>query len=388
MSEDKVSAVVIDNGSGECKAGFAGDESPCSAFPSIIGRPIGINKLELCDHYVGDEAQRRRGLLDTNHPIVRGAVTNWDDMESIWQYILQTELYEKYDSEPRPDQRPILVTTTPLNPKEDREKLTEIMFEKFEVPALYVCPAAVLSLYSSGRTTGIVTDSGHGVSQTLAVYEGYPIPESISQVNLSGCDIDHHLKMTLIKKRGYSFAHSIETEIIHAIKENLCYVALDYDKETQTACENKSLQRCYRLPDGEMITLNSERFQCAEGFFQPNIIGTNATDTDARFGIHEIIVNSVKKCDDSMHKDLLANIVLSGGSTKFPGFTDRMVKELKPLLPPSVAFKVINPQERHQSWIGGSVLASLSTFEKMWIRQHEYDESGPSIVHRKCIGFL
>ncbi|RKP10874.1 actin-related protein [Thamnocephalis sphaerospora] len=363
--------VVIDNGSGTIKAGFAGEEQPKCFFPSYVGRPkhqrIMANAVE-GDNFIGRRVEELRGLLKIKYPLEHGIVTDWDDMERIWQHVYSEEL--KTLSE----EHPVLLTEAPLNPRQNREQAAQIFFETFNVPAFYTSIQAVLSLYASGRTTGIVLDSGDGVTHAVPVYEGFSMPHAIQRVDLAGRDVTDHLQL-MLRKAGYQFHTTAEREIVRTIKEQTCYVALNAAKEEKDIVTKYA---DFRLPDGNVIKIGPERFRAPEILFNPELIGEEYP------GIHQTVVSSISRVDLDLRKSLFANVILSGGSTLCSGFGDRLLNEIKRLTVKDVKIKIFAPPERkYSTWIGGSILASLGTFRKMWISSEEYSED-PDIIHKKA----
>eukprot|EP00727_Mastigamoeba_balamuthi_P011467 m51a1_g6943 putative actin (466) ;mRNA; r:245990-247460 len=388
--------IIIDNGSGAIKAGFAGDEAPRCVFPSVVGRPRHAEVMAGSEHqdaYIGHDAQRRRGVLTLKYPVEHGIVTDWDDMERVWEHTFRKELKVE------PEEHPVLLTEAPLNPRHNRQKMAEVMFETFGVPALYVSVQAVLALYASGRTTGIVLDAGDGVCHTVPVYEGFALPHAVMRLDVAGRDLTELLQRTLTE-RGFSFTTTAEREIVRDIKEKLCYVSADFEKELSEYEQRPSMTQDYTLPDGQTISVGNERIvssplsversrearapsplqRCSEALFRPSLLGVEAP------GIHEMLYNSIMKCDVDLRRDLFSGIVLSGGTSMLPGLPSRLQTELETLCTRKVPVMISAPQNRRFSvWVGGSILASLDSFRDAWVSHDEYMESGPCVVHRKCI---
>lgn len=228
------------------KAGFADDEHPCAVFSSIIGYPkvanqmVGASNSKSC--FIGDEAQQKRGVCTIKYPIAHGIIEDWDDMKKIWTHTFYNELRTP------PNENPVLLTEAPLNPKVNRELMCRIMFEDFDVPAMYIQIQAVLSLYAAGRTTGIVVDSGDGVTHTVPIFEGYQIPHAIDKILLAGRDLTQFLAR-ILKDDNYNFETSAEKESVRDMKEKCCYVADDYEAEVKKAAEDSGLAKSYTLPD-------------------------------------------------------------------------------------------------------------------------------------------
>jgi len=326
------------------------------------------------DYFVGQQAEEKRGILILKYPIEHGIVEDWEDMEKIWDHTFTNEL--RVASE---DQN-CMLTEAPMNPKVNREKMTSIMFDTFNVPGLYIAIQAVLSLYSAGKFTGIVCDSGDGVTHLVPIFDGYALPHSILRINMAGRDLTDYL-LKILSERGLHLTTSAEREIVKDIKEKLCYVALDFDEELNASKTGSSKEANYEMPDGNVITIGSERFRCPEVLFKPSLMGKEFG------GVHEQTYQSIMKSDVDVRKDLYQNIILSGGTTLYAGLPERLTKEVQKLAPQAIKslVKVIAvPERKYCVWIGGSILSSISTFGTMWITKEEYQDAGPTIVHRKC----
>lgn len=354
-SEDELPGIVLDSGSGSIHAGFAGDDAPRVTIPTTVARLGDSIKI-------GETTQSHEGQI--TYPMERGVVQKWDDMERIWHHVFHHELGVEIE------EHNVLLTEPPRNPKTNKEKMAEIMFESFVVPSMHVQNDGVLSCYSAGRTGAIVLCIGHGVTSVMPICEGYLFPTAIRRQNIGGVDLDEYMGR-LLMERGDRFKLSGGDP--RDCKEKMCYVAPDLED-----CDCKS--KDYQLPDGKVIAVTDERIQCPEALFHPKMMGKGAQ------GIHELVYESIVKCTIDTRAHFYGNVVLSGGCTMFEGLSDRLEQELNELAPDSANVKVIAPPERRiQAWIGGSIVASLSSFQDRWITRAEYEEQGKHIWHNKNV---
>ncbi|KAJ5071049.1 actin-7-related [Anaeramoeba ignava] len=364
-------AIIMDNGSFEIRTGFAGDDAPKVITRNIVGNLINetnlndINKTE----YIGNETQSKREILNLTYPIQRGIIQDWDNMEKIWNYIFTSQL--KVD----PKNHPFMMNDIPFSSKSSKEKICQIMFETFDFPSFYMKNSTNLALYSSGRVTGIVFDIGHGITSLEPIYEGHEITQGFDKYNISGIDVTDYL-IKLVENQGYSFKTSNEIEIAREIKEKLCFCSLNYEEELKG--NQNELEKEYELKNGDIITISEERMKCCECLFNPKLIGVDLE------GIHKLIYNSIMECDIDLRKDLFENIVLSGGTTLIPNFNERLKKEIELLAPKQTKIHIVSvPERKFLTWIGGSILGSLTAYKNMWIPKEDYEEYGPSIVDRR-----
>lgn len=414
-----VQALVLDPGSTMMKAGFAGDDAPRAVFPSIVGHPrypacmTGIGPKT---NYVGDEAQSRRGTLTLRCPIKRGCVDDWDEMEMVVHHTFYNELSVA------PEEHPVLVIDSVCKSKANREKMCQIMFESFNVPAMAMELQEVAAMYSVGNLHGLSVNLGGGNTSIVPLYEGYAITSAIETMNLCGSDITEYLAK-LLAYGGNHFSTSAEMEIVRDIKEKLCYVASDFTSEFYSSRDRLSAFLCgslsrtgahshasdvafnvrqlitemvlkeekestcntvsqrYELPDGASIEVAAERFCAPEIYFLPALIGLED------FSLPQLCFNSILKSDTDIRKDLFARICIFGGSSMFPGISERLQTEILACTLSShknARIKILAlPERKYSAWVGGSIIASINP--ATWLEKEEYDEKGPGAIHSKFL---
>ncbi|XP_029453283.1 actin-like protein 7A [Rhinatrema bivittatum] len=364
-------AVVIDIGTGSCKAGYAGQSKPSYVISSTVGKPFqetvktGDNRKET---YIGQELANANIPLKRINPMRHGIVVDWECLQEIWEYIFLKKLKIP------PEEHAVLVSDPPLSPITNREKYVEMMFETFNMPAIHIAYQSRLSMYSYGKTTGLVVECGHGVSHVVPMYEGYTLPHISERVDHAGADITKYL-MELLNQSGSKFKEE-HFPLVEDIKHKCCYVASEIHYEM--GLPFREYLADYKLPDGQLLTIGKERFLCPEALFKPSIIGSN------QLGLHILTVNSLNKCDATMKRDMIKNVLLCGGTTMLEGFPQRFQKELTKLSPYEKPLVEVSPDRKYSVWTGGSILASLKSFQQLWVYRKEYDEQGPFIMYKKC----
>mmetsp|Transcript_46677 Transcript_46677/g.108783 ORF Transcript_46677/g.108783 Transcript_46677/m.108783 type:complete len:402 (-) Transcript_46677:128-1333(-) len=376
--------VIIDNGSGTCKAGLStkydiengsvpAHENPTTVFMQAIGKPRKSWKdswnKPTENYFCGDEILAHMDKLSILRPIEGGIIEDFEHMHLLWEH-----MYFNCLQVDDPTQHPVLLTEPPYNPKQNREKMVEIFFESFQVPCLNVSISGVLALQGQGRTTGLVLDSGEGVTYTLPVFDGYALPHCINRLDLAGRELNT-LMAKLLSQENIRLTTSVQQHAVRAMKEQLCYVSTDTTREIAEA-------KSFTLPDGSQLEVRDEQWRCPEALFNPSMVGLESA------GVAGLIWDSVQRCEIDLRKKLLATVVLSGGSTMFPHFTERLTKELKNYVPPAAHqdVRVVHSknQLKYSVWTGAQVLAGLRNLqEDQWMFYDDYNEHGAEYIHKK-----
>ena len=369
MAEEVASAIILDSGSGYCKAGLTADDVPKAVFPAIVGRmkiDMGNGDKE---KVVGREALEKKGLLNITKPTVRGFVRDWDALELVWQHCFQNEL--KVESA----DHPLLFGVYPDETKSFKERMALLFFEQFGVPGLYCAVHGLLALYGSGKTTGLVIDSGEDVTNIVPIQDGYMVTTAHGMIELGGSDINEYLQ-TLLKNKKII----LDIEDARKVKEARVYCANEFGKEHDSYKAGMVKHSVYELPDRTIIELGEEQIQAAEILFRPAILGKFDP------GVHEMISECLQKVDIELKRELFGNIILCGGTSLIQNYSNRLNRELVTISPNNIKVKIVAGSDRQfLAWNGGSLISSLATFQSMWITHAEYEENGPSIIHRKCL---
>lgn len=370
---EELQTIIIDNGSLFCKVGFSNESKPQSEFLSIFGHtkymPIVYDSSFKQDKYYGDEAWIRHQILVCRRLVSRGIIQYFDVMDEYMSYIFSKQL--KVD----PSKHPVLITETSLNPKESRERMAEILFEKFNVPSFCAGNDAVFSFYSSGKTTGIAFESGFGVSNSVPIIDGQPVRDSIMNIPIGGYDMSNYLNELKGKVSELNKIHFIQE--INETREKFAYVALNYEDEIHKDCQHLNLTLDSNHYGEPQITINKERFICGEILFKPEIVGLDCE------GIDKKIYQSILGCNPEFHDQLFSNIVLSGGTSMMKGLKERIEKEMICLSKNGQNVHVTSNQyNKYSAWTGASMFSTTPSSKKSFISYDEYNEAGVQIVHQ------
>lgn len=370
--------MILDLGTASVKAGICGESLPSVVFPTVVGIPAkrtNLLKKKAVEpeaptkaQYVGHEAMHHMHRSTLQYPIAHGIVQHWPNVEHILNHAFEELALP-------PDETGVVLTVPPYNPKPCTEQLVATLFEAFSVPELAIVPSGVCALYASGRTTGLVLDSGEGVTHVTPVFDSFVVQSAANRLNNGGRQVTDHMK-TIMFERGLNFTTPQDELLVRKLKEETCFVALDYEAELKMPNEEALLAK-FDLPDGQTIEIGKERFRAPEILFSPSIVQNELPS------VQEFCATAVKGCGIDIRRALLGNIVLCGGNTLFPGFGKRLEDEVLKAFPGLYGcIKVIEASDRlFGVWAGASVVASLPSFSANVVKRDVYDEHGASIVH-------
>uniref|UniRef100_A0AAQ4Q5L3 Actin-like protein 6A n=1 Tax=Gasterosteus aculeatus aculeatus TaxID=481459 RepID=A0AAQ4Q5L3_GASAC len=436
---DEVGALVFDIGSYTVRAGYAGEDCPKADFPTVIGvtidREDGSTPMETdgdktkqsgTTYYI-DTNQLRvpRESMEVMSPLKNGMIEDWDSFQAILDHTYKMH----FKSEP--SMHPVLMSEASWNTRAKREKLTELMFEHYNIPAFFLCKSAVLSAFANGRSTGLVLDSGATHTTAIPVHDGYVLQQGIVKSPLAGdfmsmqCrELFQDLSVEIIppfflpllssslipacEPRCISLQDGVREaspaswkkkeklpQVTRSWHNYMCNCVIqdfqasvlqvsDSPYDEQVAAQMPTVH--YELPNGYNCDFGAERLKIPEGLFDPS--NAKGLSGNTMLGVGHVVTTSVGMCDIDIRPGLYGSVVVTGGNTLIQGFTDRLNRELSQKTPPSMRLKLIanntTVERRFSAWIGGSILASLGTFQQMWISKQEYEEGGKQCVDRKC----
>lgn len=331
-------------------------------------------------------------------------MTNWDEMEAVWEYCLEDKLHVDTASTH-------VFLTEPLFPhKNTRETTVETMFELFNVAGVYLHVQPVLALYASGSTSGLVIDCGESCTSVIPVCEGYQLANSCVKMSTGG----YHLSSLLLKLislrdslplpqyTGHSQSYvnlllsqrgRSPMDVARRLKEKYGFCvdrACDDAVGNQWVDPASEVEYLYELPDGQPIILGSELARCGEAMFRP-LLSHDVFDVETEKPLHAVILDAVRSCSLDMRKTLLSNVLLAGGGSQLRGLDRRLCEELRSRVPAAMTSSVQvthAPGGDESVWRGGAVLTSMPSFTAQWISADDYFDNGADIVHQMCPVYL
>lgn len=403
--------VVIDNGTGFTKMGYAGNEEPTYIIPSLYADNAAVGRakgpLDELDFSIGYEAQNRPNA-NMSHPLEHGIVKDWDKMERMWQHCMYKYLRIE------PSEHGFVLTEPPANPPENREYTAEVMFETFGVERLFIAVQGVLALTASwtsqkaqklglsGLSTGTVIDSGDGVTHVIPIVEGFVVSNAIKHIPLAGRDITNFV-LEQLRDRGENLPPEEALRLAQRVKEQHCYIAKDIADEFNKYDANpgKYITKHEEVLKGSgkqvSIDVGPEKFLGPEVFFSPEIY--SATHTTP---LPELVNEVIMACPVDARKPLYKNIVLSGGTTMFRKFDSRLQRDLRQLVDIRIANSmamlkdktrkieidvnvVSHERQRFAVWYGGSVFGASPQYNEVAFTRQDYMEHGPSICRSNAM---
>jgi len=280
--------IVFDNGSGYLKAGLSSKETPMFTLPALIGRPMlrykqKIENIELRPIMIGDEVTPVRSMLELSYPMEEGIITNAEDMQILWDYVLQKKLKIVKDNF---KDRKLLMTEAPNNPDRNKEVMAEILFEKLGIGYFNIEVQAKMTLYAEGEETGVILDSGDGVTHVIPIFQNYLITHQIKRLDIAGRHITNYLTR-LLQMKGYAFNSTADFETVREIKEKYCFVSCDINSDRKLDLETSFYNSESKLPDGRKIHISNEKFEAPEILFEPHLVQNEMP------GVHEMLYNSI-----------------------------------------------------------------------------------------------
>ena len=357
-------SIIIDVGSGLMKVGFSGADGPRNIFNSIVGIPkmAGLKVgMEQKERYVAEEAISNAEFMNFYSPIQRGEVVDWDKFETLMHYLLYNQI------EVVPEDMSVLITETPLSSKKNRSKISELLFEKFNVQKCHIANSSMLGLFSYGKSSGIVLDCGYNITSTVPVYEGFPLVYASQKINLGGEDLSNKL-YDIIKGKLDKTYKTIKGKLLSEdIKDKLGYVSMDIKQE------GEKIEQKYILPDSKELTLGNELFEVNEILFNPG-------ENPELKSVTNMVVDSLNLCDDDVKKEINESVCLIGGTTLMKNFSERLRLELSDNKDFGMYNMAPAPERQFSAWIGGSIMSSLDNFQYLWVSKEEFDENGKSLV--------